>query len=1007
MSRVRPLSLLCLFVCATSFVGFASRAGAQQSSGIAGAVRDASGAVLPGVQVEATSPALIEKVRSVITDEGGRYNIVDLRPGTYTVTFTLSGFRTIRREGIQIVGGFTATINADLEVGGLEETVTVTGASPLVDVQNTRNQTRVDETLLQALPSGNKGVTSLLTLTAGVTGAADVGGSLGVYRSMGAPQFITFHGRTGMKVSYDGMEVLNIAGNGFTGFIINNLNVAEMALESSGVSAESASSGFSSNAIPKEGSNRFAFNSQFLYTTKALNSKNLSDEMRSRGLTTVERVLAQRDGGFSFGGPIAQNKLWFLATGRKAYNQNTKAGLFFNKTVFTPAYTPDPDRPAVRNETFWAASGRMTWQASPRNKVNGFYEGQRLCGCPREGFYSPEAAVGLDFTPQYLAQATWTSPVTNRLLLQGGFSLARDKFETWAPPDTPLTNIAITELSNNLVYNGFATYTISEPSDRWVQRFAASYVTGTHAFKAGILTEQLRSGGEQFMDRKIGFNGETYGNISYRFLNGVPNGVTQYATPYYAKNNMWTAGVFAQDQWVVNRLTLNFGLRFDYFNGSVPAQKAAAGTYVPARDFAPVKDVPRWTDVSPRFGGVYDLFGNGRTAIKAYMGRYVTQEASTLTNANNPFTTSVSSVNRTWNDSLYAIGDGRRGNFAPDCDLQNPLANGECGAISNQNFGRLNPTATQYDPSVLRGFGVRPASWDFTTELQQQIGNGLSFNAGYYRSWLVNFRVTDNVLVSPADFNTYCITAPTDARLPGGGGYPICGLADVTPAKFGRVQNLVTRASAFGKQDQHSDYFAFNFRARIHGGNQVGGGLDTGRTIADTCFVIDSPQELVNCHVVTSFRNQTQVKLFGSYQVPGAIQLSATMQSYPGANYLATYNATNAEIAPSLGRNLAACGAAATCNQTATVPLVMPQSQFERRRLQLDLRVSRTFPLVGRGRLQANIDIYNALNDGSLLSPNPVYGSQWRLPAPPSFITPSGSGLLVGRLLQFSGGITF
>jgi hypothetical protein len=325
---------------------------------------------------------------------------------------------------------------------------------------------------------------------------------------MSAPQFITFHGRTGMKISCDGMEVLNFAGNGFTGFIINNLNVAEMALESSGVSAESASSGFSTNAIPKEGSNRFAFNSQFLYTTKALNSENHDDEMRSRGLTSVERVLAQRDGGFSFGGPLAQNKLWFLTSARKAYNQNTKAGLFFNKTVFTPVYTPDPDRPALRNETFWAASGRLTWQASPRNKVNGYYEGQHLCGCPREGFYSPEAAVGL----------------------------------------------------------------------------------------------------------------------------------------------------------------------------------------------------------------------------------YVTQEASTVTNANNPFTTSVTSVNRTWNDAFYAAGDPRRGNFAPDCDLRDPLINGECGAISNQNFGRLNPTATQYDPAVLRGFGVRPASWDVTTELQQQLGNGMSFNAGYYRS---------------------------------------------------------------------------------------------------------------------------------------------------------------------------------------------------------------------------------------------------------------------------------
>src|SRR3989442_12764669 len=173
-------------------------ASAQQAtaSGIAGLVRDTSGGVLPGVTVEASSPALIEKVRTVVADGEGRYNIVDLRPGTYTVTFTLAGFNTIKREGVLLTAGFTATVNADMQVGALEETITVTGASPLVDTQNTRQQTVVSSDLLAVLPSGGKGLSStLITLVPGVSGTTDVGGSSGLYRSNGQSGGVGFRGR--------------------------------------------------------------------------------------------------------------------------------------------------------------------------------------------------------------------------------------------------------------------------------------------------------------------------------------------------------------------------------------------------------------------------------------------------------------------------------------------------------------------------------------------------------------------------------------------------------------------------------------------------------------------------------------------------------------------------------------------------------------------------------------------------------------------------------------------
>jgi len=486
------------------------------------------------------------------------------------------------------------------------------------------------------------------------------------------------------------------------------------------------------------------------------------------------------------------------------------------------------------------------------------------------------------------------------------------------------------------------------------------------------------------------FRQESNGQLDYQFLNGVPVGINQFAEPYHTKATIKAElGLYAQDQWTIRRLTLNLGLRFDYFNAYVPEQHLAEGPWVPARDFAAVYDVPNWTDLNPRVGASYDVFGNGRTAVKVSLSRYVVIAATAIADANNPVNTSVNTVNRTWTDT--------NGNYLPDCDLRSPLANGECGAFSNQNFGRNNPAATRWADDVLRGFGTRDYLWDFATEVQHELRPGLSVTAGYYRPWFRNFRVTDNLAVTPADFDSYCITAPSDPRLPGGGGYAVCGLADVSPAKFGQVNNLVAPAANYGTQTQASNFFNVTLNARPGRGVQLGGGVDTGRTVTDTCFVVDSPQELVNCHVITPFKALTEVKLFGSYALPAGFVASGSLQNTPGPVILANFAASNAVIAPSLGRNLAACGTRTVCTATATVPLTLPQTQFEGRRTQVDLRLTKIFTVSPRGRLQANLDLYNVFNSSAILGVVGTYGSAWRRP----------TAILPGRLIEVGGQFTF
>src|SRR5215510_10587069 len=302
---------------------------AQGQTAIAGIVRDATGAVLPGVTVEASSPALIERSRTAITDSQGQYRIIDLRPGVYSVTFTLQGFSTFRRDGIELTNTFTAQVNAELKVGSLQETITVTGQSPIVDTQNTIKKTTTSREVMDVLPTDRNFVSfAALTPAVLVTGVRqNVGGSI---PETGMNLVVHGSRATDSLVMVEGMPIINGSGTGGLqyGNYLNNAIAQEITFQTDSHNAEFERATVYSNFIPKEGSNTYRGSFATRYAGEGWQSNNLDDDLKSRGLTTGNRINRIWDVNPALGGPIVKDRLWVYGSYRHWGTYNTVAQSF-------------------------------------------------------------------------------------------------------------------------------------------------------------------------------------------------------------------------------------------------------------------------------------------------------------------------------------------------------------------------------------------------------------------------------------------------------------------------------------------------------------------------------------------------------------------------------------------------------------------------------------------------------------------------------------------------------
>jgi hypothetical protein len=929
----------------------------RAQSAIAGVVKDSSGAVLPGVTVEAASPVLIEKVRSVSTDNAGTYKIVDLRPGTYTVTFSLGGFTAVKREGIALPTSFTATVDAELKVGAVEESVTVSGASPVVDVQNTTKNLVLDRELLDAIPTART-AQGAGQLVPGITlNVPDVGGSTALMQS-----YFSSHSLTGTQtvVMLDGIQFNGMCGDGQVQSYANNQNFEEIVFQTSGAGADVSSGGVRQNMISRRGGNELHGSIATMGSDGSWQSGNLTDQLKARGLTVPNKLSSSYDFEGGVGGKIVRDKLWFFGAGRHISVNPFVADVFYQD-----------GRQGIDDQLVDSAQARLTWQVSPRNQLTVYADRvSKYRGHAMAAGDNPETTSQVwPRSPLYMQSTVkWTSPISNRLLLDIGYVGYQDYRTTKYQEgiDKPYgsadwyasANRNDTSKGTNAVAAaGGSLYVL--PVRRYLQGTFA-YVTGSHNMKFGV---QDNFGNQRFGNH---FNAD----LRQLYQNGAPTSAVIENSPVNYRDDLNADfGLFGQDSWTRKRLTLNYGLRFDYFRTSIPQESSTPGRFIGQRNYA--GDVmPIWKSLSPRLGAVYDLFGNAKTALKFSVNKYEQAGTYGVANTYNPI--GLTSATVTWrdlnnddiaeNEELTLSQLPRNFGVVPTgCSVVAVTGSTPCGIA-------------QIDPNLKRIY-----NWQYNVGVQRELLPRVSLNVNWFHVDYYNLPMRENVLQTFADYTPVQIASPLDGSA--------ITMYNVSSAKVSQVLSLDTNAPSRRKW---YNSFEVAVNARLPHSATLFAGTATERTLVQACDEQSNPNNLLYCDQTQSgIPWLTSLKVGGTITVPFNLQVSGIFQSYRytlGSAAL-TGSYTNSATTSPVGtgpvwlitpttRYPANCPGACTPGAlvdpgmtvaSLSVPLQAPGTVFSDRINQLDLTIGRWFT-AGGVRFQPEASVFNALNGSAVIS---------------------------------------
>jgi hypothetical protein len=889
-----------------------------QTGNIVGHVTDENGVALPGVSVTLTSEALISGTLATVTSDSGNYRFIALPPGMYDIKFSLQAFKPSERKGIKIAPNFVATVNVQMMPEAIREEVTVTGAAPVIDTKSTVLATNFDRSLLEKIPSGRDIWSVMEQVPGAIPDRFNIGGTESAQQSSES-----VHGSTGQQqLSVNGLTINWPGSNGaWTSFYFDHDSFEEVQIQTGGAPAEVSVGGVYMNLVTKSGGNKFHGAATLIYEPGKLQGNNVTSELKEKGINKTNPVDVIFDSNVQLGWPIKRDKVWFFTSYRYYVIDTQILGMK------RPDGSPEVD---INHQSNFLT--KITAEVNPKNKLmvqylfnyqNRFYR--------REGYaFIEEKASARQIEPCHIIQGQWTSFLSDNLYIDLRYGYKHLKFPmSYQPGVGPNDYARVDDIRSTLT--GAAEYDFTNIATRHQANASVSYYVdkllgGSHDFKFGF----------EYARALNAYKYKTNGDMVMHFLDGVPSYVYVWNTPLDQKSMFQVFSFYVQDFYTIGRrLTFNLGARFEAFEGWNPAQSSPGGNFYPARSFPEKRDIPNWKDIVPRFGVTYDLFGNGKTAIKATLCRYTQSEGSRFPESLNP--NAFGGDLRLWND---ANGDL----FAQKEELSAPVfVFGGVGV-------RLDPNCS------------RPYSDEFTIGIDHELFKEFAVSANYYYRKNKNLIGRMNEAVPSGSFTPVTVTTPEGKTIT---------VYSQSPETVGKVDRIITNISDF-----YETYngFEITVRKRFSNNWQMLAGYTRGAAKGYNLFTVwgfvdfNDPNTTINEKDAYMANDCTNVfKLVGTYVFPYEIALSANFRYYTGFPITKFFAVT--------GLNQGPITISVEKRGTSRYPNVTI----------LDLSASKTFH-VKNINLEAMVNVFNSFNAsttiGMITNVGPYYGTPYKILSP-------------------------
>ena len=918
------LAVFCLFSLPEIAWGQVSTTGK-----ITGVVTDSSGAAVPGATVAVKGTSLMA-ARATTTQADGSYLFDLLPPGTYDLTISANGFETYAQNGIVIQAGFTATVSPRMKVGQMQQTVTVEGQEPVVDLKNVQAETTFNQQLLQEIPAGRDPWSTVAQMPGATVSTFDVGGNQSYQQST-----MQVHGSTpGEQVfSFNGLD-LNWPGanGGYTQFYTDHDSFDEFQVVADNGPASIPISGVYMNMVTKSGSNE-------LHGQAAIYFASAFSEASPTGaaLTSASPLVHDRDTSAGVGGPVIKDKWWLFGSYRR-YDLR-------EDVLSVRAANGEPIND-VNHQSNTAL--RSDWQLNDKNRLSFVWlynEENRFFRRDTSYQFVSAQAAWLQIEPAYILQVLWTNQITNNFLLDVRAGYNKEVFPLAYEPGVTPTTFTKQDITLS-TETGAAPFSFSNPA--WVFKFAAgaSYYkgnfAGTHNFKFGF----------EWGDNFNPYNYTINGGINAQYSNGVPLQVVAFDTPFHERTYFRDTSLYLQDTWTVKRrLTISPGVLYQRFISYYPAQSTAPNLTFPQL-FAPTKypasgDLIDWNTASPRIGVAFDPTGRGNSVLRFSFGRYYKMEGTQIVELVNPvgFAEQVYK----WNGALNAQGF-------------------PTGWMSPANLiGASGGITTHIDPNM-----KRPHTNEVSVSYEHQLWHDLRVSAAYYYRSKKNLLGLENLDAPPSAYSP--VTVLDD-------GQPIVNpltnqpltLYNLNPANVGKFDTLVTNIPLLN----NNAYNGVEFTAvkRMSHNWQLLSGFTIQRQLGewgqgfegygDDAFSDDFNNPNYNINRNNNYLNYDATyvfKLDSTYQLPWKIGTSVNFQHYTG------YPLQPTEF-------LGGAGSGLTLNQGAQQIILERAGVLRLPAVNLlNLRVSKEFAISDRFRLEPLIDLFNITNAMTTVSRVTTFG---------------------------------